>query len=46
MYMPGSPKPSFRQDLLEQMDAEIKFNKRKVELRIKEDQLIEILSPV
>ena len=27
MYMPGSPEPLLWQGLLEQMDAEIKFNK-------------------
>ena len=44
LYTPGSLLLLLGRDLLEQQDAEIKFNRGKSELGLKEDQLIEILS--
>lgn len=44
MYTSGSLLLLLGRDLLEQQDAEIKFNRGKSELGLKEDQLIEILS--
>lgn len=44
LYLPGSPKSLLGRDLLEQLEAEIVFEKGKMELKIKEDQLINILS--
>lgn len=38
------PRPLLGQDLLEQLKAEIRFEKGKVELRVENDQLVEILS--
>ena len=40
LYMPNSPRPLLRQDLLEQLKAEIIFDKRKVEFWVGNDQLI------
>ena len=44
LYLPGSPKSLLGRDLLEQLEAEIVFESGKMELKIKEDQLINILS--
>ena len=44
LYMPNSPRPLLRQDLLEQLKAEIRFDKRKVEFWVGNDQLITVLS--
>ena len=41
--MPNSSKPLLGQDLLEQLEAEIKFE-GKLEFKVKEDQLIVVLS--
>ncbi|XP_054025457.1 uncharacterized protein LOC128898081 [Dryobates pubescens] len=42
--MPNAPKSLLGRDLLEALGAEIKFNKGKVEFRVREEQLIEVLS--
>lgn len=42
--MPNMPRPLLGRDLLEQLKAEIRFEKGKVELRVENDQLVEILS--
>jgi len=39
LYMPNSSKPLLGQDLLEQLEAEIKFE-GKLEFKVKEDHLI------
>ena len=44
LYLPGSPKSLLGQDLLEQLEAEIIFEKGKMELKIGEEQLINVLS--
>ncbi|XP_071886675.1 retrovirus-related Pol polyprotein from transposon opus isoform X2 [Anas platyrhynchos] len=44
LYLPGSPKSLLGRDLLEQLEAEIIFEKGKIELRIGEEQLINVLS--
>lgn len=44
LYLPNMPRPLLGQDLLEQLKAEIRFEKGKVELRVENDQLVEILS--
>lgn len=44
LYMPNSPRPLLGWDLLEQLKAEIRFEKGKVELRVENDQLRKILS--
>lgn len=46
LYLPGSPRSLLGRDLLEQLEAEIVFEKGRVELRVKEDQLISALSLV
>jgi len=44
LYVPNSPRPLLGRDLLEQLKAEIRFDKGKVELWVGSDQLIEVLS--
>lgn len=44
LYVPKSLKPLLGRDLLEQLGAEIKFESGKMEFRVNEDQLIEVLS--
>ncbi|XP_010174935.2 uncharacterized protein LOC104531672, partial [Antrostomus carolinensis] len=44
LYLPNSPKPLLGRDLLEQLGANIIFEKGKIKFQIKEKQLIEILS--
>ncbi|XP_067999225.1 uncharacterized protein [Melanerpes formicivorus] len=44
LYMPNAPKSLLGRDLLEALGAEIKFNKGKVEFRVREEQLVEVLS--
>ncbi|XP_014812226.1 PREDICTED: endogenous retrovirus group K member 25 Pol protein-like [Calidris pugnax] len=44
LYLPHSPKSLLGRDLLEQLGAVIVFNQGAMELKVKEDQLIEILS--
>lgn len=44
LYMPNSPWAPLGRDLLEQWGAEIVFEKGKTELRIGEEQLINVLS--
>ncbi|XP_032063100.1 uncharacterized protein LOC116501622, partial [Aythya fuligula] len=46
LYLPGSPRSLLGRDLLEQLEAEIVFEKGRVELRVKEDRLISALSLV
>lgn len=42
--MPNSPKSVLRQDLLEHLEATIIFKEVEMDLRVKNEQLIEILS--
>jgi len=42
--MPNSPKPLLVQDFPERLEAEIKFRKGKLEFKVKDNQLIEVLS--
>ena len=44
LYLPNSPKPLLGRDLLERLEAEIVFKQGIMELKVKENQLIEILS--
>lgn len=44
LYMPNSPKSLLGQDLLEQLDAEIKFEAGEVRFRVKDESIIELLS--
>ena len=44
LYLPESPKSLLGQDLLEQLEVQIIFEKGKIKLRVKDDRLIEILS--
>ena len=44
LYLPNSPKPLLGRDLLERLEAEIIFRQGIMELKVKENQLIEILS--
>lgn len=44
LYLPESPKSLLGRDLLEQLEAEISFKRGKAKFKIKEKQLIDILS--
>lgn len=44
LYLPGSPKSLLGRDLLEQLEAEIVFEKGKVGLKVREEKLITALS--
>lgn len=44
LYMSNSPKSLSGQDLLEHLEATIMFKEAEMELRVKDEQLIEILS--
>lgn len=44
LYLPNSPKLLLGWDLLEQLEAELKFESGRIEFTVKEDQLIKVLS--
>ncbi|KAK4811186.1 hypothetical protein QYF61_019818 [Mycteria americana] len=46
LYLPEAPRPLLGRDLLEQLNAEIRFKDREIEFKIPEENHIEILSLV
>lgn len=44
LYLPNSPKSLLRRDLLEQLETTTEFNQANIELKVREEQLTEILS--